>query len=153
MDETIKIIRLLPDVTGVYIQAECENCKQEFKQYLPTIFGLGICTLTCPACSATSEIDPVRFLELIDNSVPSVVDHDVINETASGVAEKWYRVDEIAEALDYSGISLGEPAERFLVSIITNGILLSQTQDGDGWNAIFYFLIWKAPLACQLLRT
>lgn len=132
MQKEIIVVRLLPDVIGVTIQAECENCQQEFKQYLPTIFGLAFCTLTCPDCSATSEIDPVRFLELIDTSIPSVVDHDAINRTASRVAEKWYKVDEIAEALDYNGINLGEPAERSLMSIITNGILLSQTQKGDG---------------------
>ena len=134
MDERIKVVRLLPDVTGVYLQAECENCKQQFKQYLPTIFGLGICTLACPGCSATSEIDPVRLLEAIDDCMPiaTAVDHDAINRAAARVAEKWYRVDEIAEALDYNGVNLGEPAERFLTSIITNGMLLSQTREGDG---------------------
>ncbi len=133
MQEKIEIVRLLPDVTGVYIQAECKNCNQEFKQYLPTIFGLGIGALACPGCSATSEIDPVRLLEAVDDCMPSAsaVDHDAINGAASRVAEKWYRVDEIAEALDYNGINLGEPAERFLTSIITNGIHLSQAREGD----------------------
>lgn len=129
MQEKIKIVRLQPDVTGLTIQAVCENCKQEFKQYLPTIFGLGFGILTCPTCSGTLEVEPSHFLELVENCMPTAVDYDAINEAASQVTEKWYRVDEIAAALDYNGINLGEPAERFLVSIITNGILLSQLQE------------------------
>ncbi|MHB8066845.1 MAG: hypothetical protein ACYDIC_02980 [Desulfobaccales bacterium] len=124
------IVGLIPLMTGVFNILRCQDCDHIFNSYQPTLAGVAFGRHTCPKCHAVYEVWPDDFQTALDRYLPplSLKEMDRLTAEATRIAENWYRSDQLAQFLTYKGINLGEPAERPLVSFISQGLYAAYTR-------------------------
>jgi|GEM_PF-3510213 len=122
-----QIVELLPVVTGVYLILHCQVCDRTFSSYQTTVACMAIGQCTCPQCQAVYEVWPEDFIAALNRHRPPLhmEDLDRITAESTRIAETWYQVGPLAQLLNYKGVNLGESAERFLASFISQGLYIS----------------------------
>lgn len=122
--EEAEITGMRPFIHGLYITVRCRNCGTSFERYQPTVAGIAVGKHACPQCATLYEVQPVGVIEAMDRLIPrrSVQELARVTEEASRVCESWYRAPPFAEVLSFEGVNLGEPAERELLSFISQGL-------------------------------
>ncbi|MCH8124694.1 hypothetical protein IIC38_01840 [candidate division KSB1 bacterium] len=130
---SVDIIAIRPAVEGTYISIQCRSCSNPFTSYQPTVAGVAIGEHKCPNCQEVHKVVPDDFDSALDNIIP-VKSFDQIKqhiEEASTIAESWYRIEGISQFLTHCGLNLGQPAERGLLPVISQGLDKAKSNMGS----------------------
>ncbi len=119
--ETVDIIAIRPAVEGTYITIQCRSCSNHFTSYQPTVAGVAIGQHKCTNCQEVHKISPENFESALDKIIPARSFEQIKQhiEEASTIAESWYRIEGISQFLIHCELNLGQPAERGLLSFIS----------------------------------
>lgn len=127
------IIGLRPEMDCIFASIRCQDCGNEFESNQTTVAGVGIATHVCPKCGHRHQVRPPDFSAALDRYVPERDFRKMVEltEEATRIAESWYRSKSLTGALNYSGVNLGEGAERELVGLIIEGLRELQEQEAS----------------------
>lgn len=116
------IVEIVPNVSGIVLSLQCDQCEHLFKSYQPTIAGVVIGSHYCPKCKSEIGISPKEFDQCLSEHLPegSFEELKSLIEEASETAKSWYLSETIQILLTYRGINLGKPSERGLMSVFSN---------------------------------
>ncbi len=130
---SVNIIAIRPAVEGTYISIQCRSCSNLFTSYQPTVAGVAIGQHKCPNCQEVHKISPEDFESALDNIIPARNFEQIKQHLAeaSTIAESWYRIEGISQFMIHRGLNLGQPAERGLLSVITQGLDKAKSNMGS----------------------
>lgn len=132
-DPTNTIRGIRPTVIGAHATLGCRHCGHEFETYLPTVAGMSVGIHPCPRCNAETLVEPDDFHQAMERTLPpkSVSQMVRLTNEASRVTTGWHAVEPFASIVRHRGVNLGEAAERFLLSHVTQGILDAIASDEE----------------------
>jgi hypothetical protein len=110
---------------GIVVQIACASCGKAFASRQGTIAGIALGRHRCPACQHEVIIGPDEFDRAANRLQPMATLAEMVAMTneASRITEHWYRHAPLDELLRFDEVPLGESAERFIVPLVTLGLL------------------------------
>jgi hypothetical protein len=116
---------ILLTAEGIVVQIACASCGKAFASRQGTIAGIALGRHRCPACQHEVIIGPDEFDRAANRLQPMATLAEMVAMTneASRITEHWYRHAPLDELLRFDEVPLGESAERFIVPLVTLGLL------------------------------